>query len=134
MGNQVLDGVPLAEVAKARSHGVSAAQGGFWDWTGKDSLRSKVLDEAIFTLPIGRLSEILEDDQGFHVVRVIGREPAAMKPFADAQVEIKKKIRAQRQSDAKAAFIAKLRQQTPVWTAFDNDRAPESARIDAMFQ
>jgi hypothetical protein len=57
-----------------------------------------------------------------------------MKPFADAQGEIEKKIRAQRQSDAKAAFIAKLRQQTPVSTAFDNDRTPESARIDAMFQ
>lgn len=134
MGNQVLDGAPLAEVAKARSHGVTAAQGGVWAWTGKDSLRSKVLDEAIFTLPIGRLSEILEDDQEFHIVRVIGREPAAMKPFADAQAEIKKKIRSQRQSDAKAAFIAKLRQQTPVSTAFDNDRTPQSARIDAMFQ
>jgi parvulin-like peptidyl-prolyl isomerase len=134
MGNQVLDGAPLAEVAKARSQGVNAARGGSWDWTSKGALRSKVLDEAIFTLPVGRLSEIIEDDQGFHIVRVIERQPAAMKPFADAQAEIKKTIQSRRQADAKAAFIARLRQQTPVWTAFDNDRSPESTRIDALFR
>ena len=64
MGNQVLDGVPLAQVAKARSQGTTADKGGLQDWTGKGSLASRVLDEAIFTLPIGRLSPILEDRAG----------------------------------------------------------------------
>jgi parvulin-like peptidyl-prolyl isomerase len=125
---------PLADVAKARSQGSTAAEGGLWDWTGKGSLASKVLDEAIFTLPIGRLSPILEDDQGFHIVRVLQRQPLAMEPFADAQVEIRKKIKAQRQSEAKAAYLAKLRGQTPVWTAFDNDRGSSTARGEGLFR
>jgi parvulin-like peptidyl-prolyl isomerase len=134
MGNQVLDGSPLADVAKARSQGSTAAQGGAWDWTGKGHLASKILDEAIFTLPIGRLSPILEDEQGFHIVRVLQRQPQAMKPFAEAQVEIRKKIKARRQSEAKAAYLAKLREQTAVWTAFDNDRGSAAARLDGLFR
>ena len=134
MGNLVLDGAPLAEVARARSQGLTAEQGGFRDWTGKGTLSSKPLDEAIFTLPIGRLSDILEDEQGFHIVRVIERRDLVRKPFSDAQVDIKKKILAKRQDDAKAAYTAKLREQMPVSTAFDNDRDANSARIDALLQ
>jgi uncharacterized protein YeeX (DUF496 family) len=134
MGNQVLDGASLAEVAKARSQGSTADKGGLHDWTDEHNLASKVLDEAIFTLPIGRLSPILEDEQGFHIVRVLQRQPIAMKPFDDAQVDIKKKIKAQRKVDAKNRFVAKIREQTAVWTAFDNDRGPATAQFDGLFR
>jgi hypothetical protein len=134
MGNLVLDGAPWSEVARARSQGLTAEQGGFRDWTGKGNLNSKTLDEAIFTLPIGRPSEILEDEQGFHIVRVIERRNLVRKPFSDAQVDIKKKVLAKRQDDAEAAYTAKLREQMPVWTAFDNDRDAKSARIDALLR
>jgi len=134
MGNLVLDGAPWSEVAKARSQGLTAEQGGFRDWTGKGNLNSKPLDQAIFALPIGRLSDILEDEQGFHIVRVIERRDVVRKPFSEAQVDIKKKIVAKRQDDAKVAYTAKLREQMPVWTAFDNDRDANSARIDALLR
>ena len=133
MGNQVLDGAPLAEVAKARSHGPTASNGGFWDWTGKGHLNSPVLNEAVFSLPVGRLSPILEDDQGFHIVRVIERRDVEMKPFAEAQVGIRKKILADRNADAKAAFLAKLRSQTAVQTVFDNDPSATAARVNSIF-
>ncbi len=134
MGNQVLDGTPLTKVAKARSQGTTASDGGLRDWTGQHSLASDVLDQAIFSLPIGQLSHILKDDQGFHIVRVIERKPVAMKPLADAQVEIRKKIKAQRLSDAKAKYVAKIRQETPVWTAFDNDQGSLSARLGGLYR
>ena len=38
MGNQVFGGVPFAQVAKAGSDGVTAADGGRRDWTTKGSL------------------------------------------------------------------------------------------------
>jgi hypothetical protein len=41
------------------------------------------------------------------------------KPFLEAQVEIRAKIRAQRDSDAKLAFLARLRKETPVRSAFE---------------
>jgi parvulin-like peptidyl-prolyl isomerase len=131
MGNQVFGGAPLAEVAKAQSHGSTAPQGGFWDWTGQRSLASPMLDRAIFGdgerpgIPVGALSPILEDEQAFHIIRVLEREPTRRTPFREAQVEIKKKIRAEREVKAKQDYVAKLRRQTPVWSAFD---APATAQ------
>ena len=59
MGNEVLGGRAFADIARTRSEGPTASQGGTFDWTNKGSLASKTLDEAIFSLPIGQLSAIL---------------------------------------------------------------------------
>ena len=75
MGNEVaLAGRPLAEVAKARSDGPTAADGGARDWTNQGSLAAEQLDRALFALPPGRLSPILESKTGLHIIRVLERE------------------------------------------------------------
>jgi len=77
MFNQVyFGGRSMAAVAKERSHGLNADQGGFYDWTRKGSLASRVVEEAIFRNPAGRLSPILESKNGFHVVQVRERRNA----------------------------------------------------------
>jgi parvulin-like peptidyl-prolyl isomerase len=97
MGDDVLGrnryAVPFAEVARRGSHGLTAARGGQRDWTTKGSLKSAVVDEALFGLPVMRMSHILEDDDGFHIVRVIQRKDAFRTPFKDAQVEIRKQLK-----------------------------------------
>jgi hypothetical protein len=119
MGNQVLRGASLAEAAKARSDGPTATQGGLRDWTSRGSLVSEALNQAIFGLPVGQLSPILEEDTVLHIVRVVEREEGGRVPFIDAQVEISQKIRKQREAAAKEVFLAKLRKDIPVWTVFD---------------
>ena len=85
MGNAVLNGAPLDVVARRDSQGPTAHEGGQYDWTTKGSLVSEVIDQAIFRLPVGKLSRILEDHKGFHIVRVIQRKEAGRVPFqADA--------------------------------------------------
>lgn len=81
MGNEVLRGAPFAVVARQKSHGFTADQGGYHDWTAQGSLVSKALDEQLFTLPVARLSPIIADDQGVHILRVIERRNAAQVPF-----------------------------------------------------
>lgn len=120
MGNQVFGGARFEEVAKAQSHGTSAPEGGVHDWTNQDSLASKTLNEAIFSLPIGSLSRIIADDRGFHIIRVTERIDAGKKPFFEAQVEIKKTILQQRQKEAVAAFAKRIKASTVVWTIFDD--------------
>ena len=125
MGNQVLDGARLADVARAQSQGPTASEGGFWDWTTRGSLAADVLNRAIFGdgtrpgLPVGTLSPILEEPQALHVIRVVERQESRRTPFLEAQVEIKKKIREEREAKAKQDYLAKLRRETPVWTAFE---------------
>ncbi|NQU25780.1 MAG: peptidyl-prolyl cis-trans isomerase [Candidatus Nealsonbacteria bacterium] len=126
MGNRVLARMPMDEVAKAESNGTTASNGGWRDWTAQDSLVSKVLDQALFELPAGQLSPILEDATGYHIVRVIEREDASQTPFPDAQADIRPKITQRRIQEQMQAYLAKLRKNTPVWTIFDK---PDDQRI-----
>ena len=81
MGNQVLAGKPLAQVAKAQSDGPTADQGGLRDWTGKGSLVAQQLDLALFGLPVGQLSPILESESGYHIIRVVERRECRASRF-----------------------------------------------------
>jgi hypothetical protein len=119
-GNQVIIGQPWAEVAKAHSQGSTASQGGSFDWTKKGSLVSKPIDDALFALPVGSLSPILEDDKGFHIVRVVERKDGGRVPFTEAQGAIKKKIMEERGEIARKEYVAKIRKNAIVWNAFDD--------------
>jgi hypothetical protein len=127
-GNDVLvRRVPLAEVAKAHSQDYAADAGGVHDWSSQGSLRSAVLEDALFTLPVGALSRILEDDQGCFIVRVLAREEARRAPFTEVQPDIRKQLQTGGESQRRAEYIETLRQRTPVWTVFDDEVAAQTA-------
>jgi parvulin-like peptidyl-prolyl isomerase len=126
MGNEVLRGAQFGEVAKARSHGPTRFDGGVYDWTTKGSLLSKVLDEAIFGLPVGSMSQILKDEQGLHIVRVIERVDAGQQSFLEAQTTIRKKLHDEDIERQRKDFVAKMKQRTVVWTVFDDAAKAES--------
>ena len=128
MGNEVLAGAPLAAVARAQSDGRTAAAGGLRDWTAKGSLAAEELDRALFVLPIGQLSPILESNTGYHIIRVIDRQDATRTPFPDAQDEIRKKIQQERSDQKAQEYLAKVQRLYPPWTIFDDvkERKPKS--------
>jgi len=121
MGNEVFHGAPLADVAKATSEGPTAATGGGYDWTTKGSLVSKPLDEAVFSLPVGQLSTIIDDGAALHIIRVTERTEAGRTPFLEAQVGIKTKLLEERRQRQMQDYLDRLRERTPVWTVFDGD-------------
>ena len=121
MGNEVYQGAAFAAVAKRSSHGPLASSGGQYDWTPKGSLRSTVLDEAVFSLPIGRLSKRIKDDDGYHIIRVIERQDESLVPFSEAQEGIRDKIEAERSEIALREYSEQLREEFPVWTMFDDE-------------
>jgi len=131
MGNEVLAGRPFAEVAKARSEGPTAATGGGFDWTGQGSLASKRLDEAIFSLPVGQLSTIIDDESALHIVRVTERQEAGRTAFVEAQHEIRKNLRDERRQKSMDEYLARLRERTPVWTIFDGSGGGSSDMLTA---
>lgn len=120
MGNEVFFGAPFAAVAKKGSQEPNAAQGGQYDWTSRGSLASEVIDHAIFTLEVGKLSQILEDDKGFHIVRVIERTEDGQIPFVEAQKKIKEAIVNAKKEKEIRAYTSSLRTKTPVWTIYDS--------------
>ncbi len=116
-GNEIVQGTPFTDVAQAHSQDVSAADGGVHTWTTKGSLASKVIDEAIFSLPVGQLSQILEDSRGFHIIRVLEQHDLEVTPFTEKQAEIVKKIREERINDKRNEYKAKLREESPSGTS-----------------
>ena len=114
LGNQVIYGASLKEVAKKQSDGFRASEGGQHDWTGKGALVLKEIDKAIFTLPIGELSDIIESRDGYHIVRVIDRTEASYTPFTEAQVKIKERIKTKRLNAAFEEHLNSVRERIPV--------------------
>lgn len=122
MGDDVfLRGASLAAVARKNSQTSDASDGGQHDWTGKDALRSKVLNKAIFELPVGELSDILSDDEGLHIVRVIERDDGGYQPFSllKTQDAIKKKLQEAQMTEVRQAHFEKLKREVAVWNIFD---------------
>lgn len=123
MGNAVyLGGASFGAVAQKSSQEPAASEGGQYDWTTKGSLASAVIDEAIFTLPVGKLSQILRDERGCHIVRVHERLPAGQISFTVAQAKIKEAIVSQKREKQYREYIEGLRSSTPVWTIYDDKR------------
>jgi len=130
LGNRVIRGEPLAEVARAHSHGLTAAEGGRYDWTSRGSLVSQELNLALFTLPVGQLSRIIESERGFHIIRVLERRDAGRKSFVDAQVEIRKKLEQEKRQQRFDDYLARLRKETRIWTIFDDAESPTDRQAD----
>ena len=128
MGNRVLRGAALSRVARETSEGYTAKEGGWHDWTIEGSLRAKELEHAVFTLPLNRLSQIIETADGFHVIRVLDREAAGTSPFFKEQVRIKELLRKKEVDAQTEAYVASIQAKTRVWTVFDEpEPEPETA-------
>lgn len=120
MGDQVRAGVPWDQVARRLSDGTTASEGGRRDWTHKGSLVCEELDRALFGLPVQGLSPIIESESGLHIIRVIEREMGGYVPFSEAQTKIRPKIHEQQSAQQLRKYVARLREQIPVWTVFDD--------------
>ena len=132
MGNAVADqGVPFDQVARKQSQGLTATNGGKRNWTSRGALVSVPLDTAIFNVPVGQLSKIIEDKTGYHIVRVTERVNAHRTPFRDAQVEIAEAIVEKRREGKLEEYLESLREKIPVWTMFDEDTTQQPDNLAA---
>lgn len=124
MGNRILDGEDFAAVARSGSDGPTAGEGGRRIWPDETRSVSATVRQAIEGLPLNRLSPILEDWRGYYIIRVVERKPAGLVPFAEAQHEIREKLKRERTNRRLAEYLERIRAQTPVWTIFDAAASP----------
>ncbi len=122
MGNEILfGGTSFEAVAKRSSDGPMASKGGLFDWTSKGALKSKIIDEHVFSLPLNRLSRIIEDDVGYHIIEVLDRENEFKIPFSETQEEIRKEIERRKQTELRREFIDKVLEETNIWSRWHQD-------------
>ena len=82
----------------------SAAQGGDLGFFGK-GMMVKPFEEAAFRLKPGDVSDVVESDFGFHIIKLTEVKPAEVKPFDQVRGDIERDLKTQqaRQEFAKAA-------------------------------
>ena len=73
-GNQVLEGVSFGTMAKLMSDGPTAGNGGRYHWTRLGTTGSEQLEDALVKLPVGAMSQIIEEQDRFTIVRVVERD------------------------------------------------------------
>ncbi len=118
---QLRGGAALAELAKTESQGATADEGGQWDWTTRGSYVVAAVDEAIFTLPQGQISDPIEGPKGWHIVRVDERQTGGRQSFVDAQDEIRKAVREQKVQKESQRYVQELIKKSHITTIFDRE-------------
>jgi hypothetical protein len=116
---QPVRGPAFTDVAKAKSDGFTAKEGGIQDWTSKGALRAVSIDQLLFTLEIGQMSPIVETENSFHIVRVLERKEAGREAFSEVQGKIREKLKEERFQAGVEEYLGKLRRDARIWTAFN---------------
>ena len=86
----------FAQLAKQYSQDEgSAGQGGDLDYFGK-GMMLKPFEEAAYKLKQDEISDLVETDFGYHIIRVTGIKPAALKPIEQVKAQISEEIKKQK--------------------------------------
>jgi len=98
----------FADVAKKNSQDPgSAAQGGDLGFMGRGAL-VKPFEDAMYALKDGQISDLVETDYGYHIIKLTGIKPAATQPLEavrpELEAELKKQLAAKKYAEQADAF------------------------------
>jgi parvulin-like peptidyl-prolyl isomerase len=119
---RALAGEDFAELAAELSEGPNAERGGDLGFTARGSM-VEAFDDAVWALSVGEISEVVESDLGYHVIKVESFDIPPATSLDDARPVIEKLLFQNRTGERLAALLVTLRENAEI-------RFPES--IDTM--
>ncbi|MCA3189362.1 MULTISPECIES: SurA N-terminal domain-containing protein [unclassified Cupriavidus] len=98
----------FADVAKKNSQDPgSAEKGGDLGFMGRGAL-VKPFEDAMYALKDGQISDLVETDYGYHIIKLTGIKPAATQPLDEVrpelEAELKKQLAAKKYAEQADAF------------------------------
>jgi peptidyl-prolyl cis-trans isomerase SurA len=105
---RVMDGESLDLLIVKYSQGPAAAQGGDVGFIERGTIIPEV-EAAAFKLPVGQVSAVIESSVGFHIIQVLDKKGAGLKPIAAVREEIKTKIEDEKLENKFDEWIASVR-------------------------
>ncbi len=100
-------------IASRYSQGPAAAAGGDIGFVEKGSMQP-VVDSAAFSLKKDELSGVIESSIGFHIIKVIDKRGAGIKPIESVREEIKAKIEEDKWDKKYLEWIKELRKKSVI--------------------
>ena len=121
------NGEEFGDVAREFSDGPRKADSGVWDWTAPNSLAEENVDKALWQIPVGTISQVLETPSAYVLVKVLERQGGGYTPFEDVQDAINTKLVNESRTSAAEKVVKKLMDSATISTVFDanSQRLPD---------
>ena len=106
---QLRNGADFAELAKKNSDDPGSAQkGGDLDWVTRGQM-VKPFEEASFALKPKEISNLVKTDYGFHIVQVMEKQEARLKPFDEVKADLATSLKKQMVFDRMQGMVDRAR-------------------------
>jgi len=105
---QARGGADFAGLAKKYSNDASAAHGGDLGFFPRGQMVPE-FDTAAWALEPGQVSDVVETQFGFHIIKLTEKRPARTVPFSEVAPQIEQYLRQQQQQEKTKAFIDRLK-------------------------
>jgi parvulin-like peptidyl-prolyl isomerase len=99
----------VAESAKVPASAGSSEPG----WFARGDL-DEAIEKVVFSLPVGKVSGVVETPYGYHLFEVLGRKPEGVRSLYEARREIETKLLSERLEAFYSEWLQGLRKAIPV--------------------
>jgi len=106
-------GAEFAKLARAHSECPSSQQGGDLGFFSKGKM-VKPFEDAAFGLKEGEISNIVETQFGYHLIKVVDRQEARTVPLDEVKDKIAAHLKSQKENEAIGEYMQKLRQSATI--------------------
>jgi peptidyl-prolyl cis-trans isomerase SurA len=106
-------GVDFAALAKAKSEGPSAKEGGDLGFFRRGVMVPE-FERAAFSLPVGGVSEPIRTKFGWHVIKIEEKRALAARPFEEMKEQLKDRLIRNQLEKYTDQYVGELRQQAVV--------------------
>ncbi len=107
---QIQKGAKFSDVAKKYSDGPSAKDGGDLSYFKRGTL-SKELEDKVFALKTGELTDVIRTKQGYVILQVSEHQMAGIPTFKEVEPKIQDALYMQKLQPALRAFLTTLREE-----------------------
>ena len=112
-------GEDFAELAKEYSTDGTAENGGDLGFFGTGQM-VEPFEKAAFALEIGEVSDIVETEYGFHIIKVTDKQEAKEAVFADHKEEIKEILIEEEMNANYATWLEELKESYDINNTFES--------------
>jgi peptidyl-prolyl cis-trans isomerase C len=105
---QLKTGGDFSEIAKEKSTGPSAAQGGDLGNLTKGTIIPEI-EEVVFALDVEELSEVIKTDFGFHILKITEKTPETVKTLEEVKEDVVQTLLPTKQKEAFENLLEELK-------------------------
>jgi len=105
---QLKAGGDFSEIAKEKSTGPSAAQGGDLGYLTKGTIIPEI-ENVVFALELEKLSEVIKTDFGFHILKITEKKPEIVKTIEEVKEDIIETLLPVKQKEAFENLLEELK-------------------------